>query len=97
MTLQLARWVYLLLAVAVVLASHVIVRTVVAYRDGRSQAALLTWFRALRVYGLFLALNMVANIVLNGSAIWGLWLSVLGAVYMVYALVRFLCTVRGWR
>lgn len=87
---QIARGVYLLVALGVVGASHRIVKEVLQYRDGKSQEALLIWFRAIRAYGLLLALNMTINIAYGGPPSWGLWLPTVGAMYLLYALIRFL-------
>ena len=94
MTLCIARAVYLAAALGAAILSHLILQSVAQYRDGKSQLALLVWFRAMRVYGVLLAANMAANIVIGGGSHWGLVLSAIGAIYLAYALIVFYRTVR---
>jgi heme A synthase len=84
----------LLVSLAVAVVSHLIVGMVAAYRDGSSQRALLTWFRAMRVYAVLMAVNMALNVFTNGPNWWAMMLSVVGAAYLLYALVVFYRTVR---
>ena len=91
---QYVRWSLLVAALAIAVVSHLIVRTVLAYQDGKSQAALLVWFRALRVYAVLLAANMAANVITCGPNWWAMLFSVVGAAYLLYALLTFWYAVR---
>ena len=93
---QAARLTYLALAIGLTASAHAVLCVVKAYTDGKSQAALLILFRAWRVYGALLTVNMVVNLALNDGSPWGLWMAVAGAAYLVWAMVRFMRVVRGW-
>lgn len=94
--MQITRVVYLLTATGLSVASHLVIGTVLSYKDGKSQEALLVWFRAVRAYSALLALNMAANLLLGIGSTWGLILTTLGAIYLLYAMLCFLKVVRGW-
>ena len=84
-----------MVALAIVVVAHLIVVTVRRRQNGHSQAAVLSWFSAVRLYGLMLAVNMAANAVTGRQNAWAFYLFGMATLWLLYSLARFLRLIRG--
>lgn len=89
MTLQIIRWMLVVISIGIVAVSHMIVTTVQQRRDGNSQWVLCRSFGALRLYGLMLLINFLANAIIGHSNVYALAGFGVANLYLFYTLAAF--------
>jgi hypothetical protein len=78
-----------MLSIAMVIMSHIILRTIKVRKDGMMQTRLCSLFSAMRLYFMMLAINMVANVITDSSVSYGFYLVVVANVWLLYSFTLF--------
>ena len=90
-----ARWFLSAISIAIVVVADLILLMVKRAHNGTSRWMLLRWFAAVRLYGLLLATNVIANAIMGQSTFWSFGIFMVGTVYLLYSLVAFWRVLRG--